>query len=449
MRKLTFASHAATEIAHLKVDPVTAKEIRKFSQATKKSKSLFERARNSIPSGSTRSPFYANPYPVYVEKAKGCYVFDVDGNKYIDFVCNMGPLILGHRHPAVEKAVAQQVKSFWCGAPTELEEKLAATILKAFPMGEQILFTPSGTEAMMKLIRAVRGHSGKKKIAVDSGSFHGTSDTFASEPGVPEELQNLIVRFRYNDEESFRNMIVQWKDELAAVVIEAVLGPAGSVPPTESFLKTIREETEKYGITLVFDEIVSGFRVARGGISERFGVQPDAVALGKIIGGGFPAGAFLGPKEIMDEFAYSKAEFPFIGEPNNLHTGTFNAHPVTMAAGLATLRVLTPAMYQRLEKTGDQVRKTLHKLCEERGIQHYVTGIGSIFQLHFSPSQEKVLDSEELVARLFDFFMLNRGVSLARFHSSFCSTPMGKNELTHFEKAAAEALTEVKNIQKT
>ncbi|MGA2665554.1 MAG: aminotransferase class III-fold pyridoxal phosphate-dependent enzyme, partial [Nitrososphaerales archaeon] len=280
-----------------------------FARRTEKSESLFRRAQRVMPSGSTRSPFYGTPYPFYAQRAEGCRVWDVDGNEYVDYVSNMGPLVLGHRHPAVEKAVADQVASIWCGAPVEPEIELAEAILKAFPMGDRLLFTPSGTEALMKLVRAARAASGKKKLAIDSGSFHGTSDSLSPGPGVPEELSSLVLGYRYNDEESFRKVIREARNELAAVVIEAILGPAGGVPPTRSFLRTVREETERYGITLIFDEVVTGFRLARGGISELYSVRPDAVALGKIIGGGFPVGAFLGPERLMREFSYSKAEF--------------------------------------------------------------------------------------------------------------------------------------------
>jgi glutamate-1-semialdehyde 2,1-aminomutase len=421
---------------------------KKLMQATKKSQFLFERAQKSIPSGSTRSPFVGTPY-LYAERGQGCYVWDIDGNKYLDFVNNMGPLILGHRHPAVEKAVSQQIKSIWCGAPTELEIELAETILRAFPFCDQVLFTPSGTEAMMKLVRASRAHTKKKKIAVASGSYHGTADTLMCGPGVPEELENLVVRYRYNDEESFRKVINQSRGELAAVVLEAILGGAGSVPPAKSFLQTVREDTERYGIPLIFDEIVSGFRVARGGVSERFRIKPDAVALGKVVGGGFPVGALLGPKELMGEFAYSKARFPLIGNARIPHAGTFNAHPVAMSAGLATLRLLTPGVYEHLERVGGEIRKTLRKLCKDQQIHHSVTGIGSIFRLHFSEVEVKDYEtasgSDERNARLFDFLMLAKGVRLPGFHSAFCSTPMRRKELADFERAASESLTEIKN----
>ena len=427
----------------------TSEDTQDFLTKTKKSEALYERALKVFPSGSTRAPFVGTPYPFYAQSASGCYITDVDGNEYIDFVNNMGPMILGHHHPAVEKAVSEQVASLWCGAPTELEVKLGEKIFGAFPFGDKVLFTPSGTEALMKLVRAARASSGKKKLAVDSGSFHGTSDTFVKEAGVPPELSELIVRYRFNDESSVRKVIRESKDELAAVVLEAVLGPAGSIPPTKSFLETIREETQRLGILLIFDEVVTGFRVARGGISELYSVKPDAVSLGKIIGGGFPVGAFLGPEEIMKEFSYSEAKFPYIGKPPISHGGTFNAHPVTMAAGLATLGELKPETYGHLQFLGDAIRRILQEVSDENKLPNSVTGVGSIFRLHFS-SQE-VRDSEtaehtdEFSARLFDFLMLERGVSLPRFHSAFCSTPMGKKEVDKFRESTNESLAYIKS----
>jgi glutamate-1-semialdehyde 2,1-aminomutase len=427
-------------------------DVEEYSRRTTRSRALFRRAQKVLPSGSTRSPFFGTPYPFYAQRAEGCRVWDVDGNEYVDYVNNMGPLVLGHRHPAVERAVADQVASIWCGAPIEREIELAETILKAFPMGDRVLFTPSGTEALMKLARAARAASGKKKLAIDSGSFHGTSDSLSPGRGVPEELGALVLRYRYNDEASFRKVIAEHRDELAAVVIEAILGPAGGVPPTKSFLRMVREETERHGITLIFDEVVTGFRLARGGISELYSVRPDAVALGKIIGGGFPVGAFLGPRELMGEFSYSRAEFPMVGKARISHAGTFNAHPVTMAAGLATLGELTPERYQHLARLGSQVRRTLHELSDEERIPNSVTGIGSIFRLHVTPTEvtdaETANLSDEYAARLFDFFMLTSGVSLPRFHSAFCSTPMGKREMTQFKDAAAGALRKVKAARK-
>jgi glutamate-1-semialdehyde 2,1-aminomutase len=423
-----------------------------FSIPTKISKELFSEARSFFPSGSNRAPFYRTPYPLFIRSAQGSHIWDVDGNEFVDFVNNMGPLILGHRYPSVQRAVLDQVGLIWCGGPNELEIKLAEMVLKEYPASDKLLFCPTGTEAVMKLVRAARSSSGKKKVAMARGAFHGTSDVSVGETGVPEEVRNLTVRFKYNDEESFRAVLKESGEDLAAVLVEGLLGSAGSVAPTKSFLQIVREETAKLGILLIFDEVVTGFRVARGGISEVYGVKADATVLGKIIGGGFPVGALLGPDSVMDEFERVSTESPLVGESNISHGGTFNAFPVTMAAGVATLKELTPEVYDHLNGFGNDIRKLLTEICKENGIPNCVTGIGSIFNLHFT--RENVTDhdsaekSDERVGRIFDLLMLNRGINLAPFHSSFCSAPMNKEDFKGFEVAAREALEQVRTFEK-
>ena len=284
---------------------------------------------------------------------------------------------------------------------------------------------------------------------MSTGAYHGSHDGVSPDAGIPAAMSELVTRFRYNDEDSFRTAFRKTKDELAAVLVEGVLGAAGSVPPTRTFLQVVREETARHGVPLIFDEVVTGFRLARGGISERLQVRPDLVILGKIIGGGFPVGAFLGPEEIMSAYGYPDAEFPLISKPRIRDAGTFNAHPITMAAGLATLNLLTPDAYQLLEEFGDNIRKMLSELGDEHNIPHCVTGLGSMWRFHFT--QQKVNDyesaavSDERKERLFDALMLTHGVSLPAFHTAFCSSPMGKAELDHFQSAVNTSFTEIKS----
>jgi glutamate-1-semialdehyde 2,1-aminomutase len=424
----------------------------RIDSKTAGSQRLFERAQKSFPSGSTRAPFYGPPYPLYISHAEGCYVWDVDGNKYLDFVNNYGPLVLGHRHPDVEKAVNVQIHSFWCGGPTESEILLAEELLKAFPMVDRVAFSPSGTEAVLRLVRAIRASTGKKKLAMSTGAFHGTSESVSSGAGILPEVESMVARFRYNDIESVRSALRNTKGELAAVFLEAVLGAAGSVPPTREFVKAIREETDKAGLLLVFDEIVTGFRLARGGISELYKVRPDCVSLGKIIGGGFPVGALLGPEKVMKEFSFPKAPPPpLVGRPRLYGGGTFNAHPVTMAAGLATLSMMTPDVYESLNNFGDRVRAMLSKSAEEAKIPHSVTGIGSMFRLHFTSMSQQIVDfetaqsSDERKGRIFDLLLRSKFVNMARFHTSFCSTPMGNEEFGLFKDAVVSSLSELES----
>lgn len=418
-------------------------------EATRGSKELFDRAAGSIPSGSTRAPFYHAPYPLYLNKGEGAYVWDVDGNRYVDFTNNMGPLVLGHRHPRVQRAVEEQVDTLWCGGPTELEVRLAEEIKRAFPVADRVLFTPSGSEATMKLIRAARASTGKDRVMLANGAYHGSHDIVTSGAGIPASYQSLVTRYSYNDEASFLSAFRRDKDELAAVVVEAVLGQAGSAPPSKSFIRMVRDETQRAGVPLLMDEVVTGFRVARGGISELMGIEPDGVALGKIIGGGFPVGAFLGSEDLMKQYEYTDAEYPFIGRSPLLQSGTFNAFPVSMAAGLATLEVLTPAAYEHLDWVGSQARKTLDDAASANRVPHAMTGIGSIFFMHFSPlplvnNAETAKKSDERKGRLLDALLLTHGINMPAFHSAFGSLPMEKAELDAFKEAVESSLSDMR-----
>ena len=421
-----------------------------FLDKTQGSRRLYERALGAFPSGTTRAPFYHAPYPVYMKKGEGAYVWDVDGNKYLDFTNNMGPLVLGHRHPRVQKAVEQQVDAFWCGGPTEMEVKLAEEIKRAFPMADRVLFTPSGSEATMKLIRAARAATGRDRIMMANGAYHGSHDIVSSNPGVPKSYQSLVTRYSYNDEDSFLAAFRKDRKELAAVMVEAVLGSAGSAAPTESFIRTVREETEKAGVALLMDEVVTGFRVARGGVSEVMGIKPDGVALGKIIGGGFPVGAFLGSELLMNQYEYTKAEFPFIGKSPLLQSGTFNAFPVSMAAGLATLDVLTPDAYRHLRWVGEQVSRTLDRVATDYRVPHVMTGMASIFFMHFSRTpvcnQETARNSDERRGRLLDALLLAQGINIPSFHPAFGSLPMEKAEVDLFAEAVESAFSDMKKM---
>jgi glutamate-1-semialdehyde 2,1-aminomutase len=421
-----------------------------FLERTTGSRKLFERASGSIPSGSTRAPFYYAPYPVYMKRGAGPYVWDVDDNKYLDFTNNMGPLVLGHRHPDVQKAVEAQVEALWCGGPTELEVRLAEKIKDAFPVGERVLFTPSGSEGTMKLIRAARAATGKDRIMLSTGAYHGSHDIVTSSPGIPKSYLSTVTRYVYNDEDSFVSAFRKDKGELGAVVMEAILGQAGSVPPTRSFIKTVREETEKTDVPLIMDEVVTGFRIGRGGISEAMGIEPDGVALGKIIGGGFPVGAFLGSERLMKEYEYTRAEFPSVGKPRLPQAGTFNAHPVSMAAGLATLDVLTAKAYEQLAWLGGEASRVLDKTATEYGVPHAMTGIGSIFFMHFSEEEVKNVEtarsSDEKKGRMLDALLLSHGVGMPAFHSAFASLPMGKPEMALFERAVQASFSDMKKM---
>jgi glutamate-1-semialdehyde 2,1-aminomutase len=425
-------------------------QIEDFLQRTAGSRKVFERAQGSIPSGSTRAPYYYAPYPLYMKKGEGAYVWDIDGNRYLDFANNMGPLVLGHRHPVVQKAVEEQVDAFWCGGPTEKEVKLAEEIKRAFPIGGKVLFTPSGSEATMKMIRGARAATGRDRIMMSTGAYHGGHDIVTNSPGIPKSYLSLVTRYSYNDEESFRSAFDKDKNDIAAVMVEAVLGHAGSTPPTKSFLKTIREETEKAGVAMIMDEVVTGFRVARGGICEIMGVKPDGVTLGKIIGGGFPVGAFLGSDNLMKEYEYTKAEFPQIGKAALPHAGTFNAHAVSMAAGLATLDVLTPDAYEHLNWVGEEASRIMDRVATDYHVPHVMTGMGSMFSMHFADgpinNYESAHASDEKKGRMRDALLQTHGINMPAFHTDFASLPMEKADLLLFESALQATFGDMKKL---
>jgi glutamate-1-semialdehyde 2,1-aminomutase len=387
-----------------------------------------------------------------MKRAKGCRLWDADGNVYVDYVCNMGPLILGHNHPKVVRAVKQQLETgFLMGGTSELEIKLAEKIIERYPVAEQVGFFPSGTEACMNAARAVRAYTGKDKIVALEGSYHGTSDSLYPSEGIPKDLQAKVTRAPFNDAETLERTVKELKEDLAAVFIEPILGRAGSLAPKEGYLKAVREITEKHDVLLVFDEIVTGFRLARGGASERFGVKPDLATFGKIIGGGFACAAVGGIKEVMDGFAYPPAKNSLeIVNPRIPHPGTFNDHKISMVAGLATLNELTSEAYEHLENVGQRMRNGLKQLCQELGIKAEITGIASIFHIHFTDKEIVDINSAKLenslLIRHYDVNMANRGINLAKAHASFCSTPVKMSDVNRTLKAAKETLTAMKPL---
>lgn len=271
-----------------------------YEKRTPTSKKLFDRARDVFPGGYTRQPFQHNPYPTFMKRAQGCRIWDVDGNEYIDFVNNYGPLILGHRNPKVLEAVTEQLENLWLGANCEAEVKLAERVKKQVPCAERILFCPTGSEADMNAIRTYRAIRGKDKIAMWEGGYCGSSDSLYVSKGIPKDLLSKIIFLPYNNADGVEKIVKANKDELACVIVDPTLGDIGHVPAKREFYKALREITEETEVPLIFDEVVDGFRLAPGGAQERFGVKPDMCVLGKIIGGGFPLAASLLPRRLWD-----------------------------------------------------------------------------------------------------------------------------------------------------
>jgi glutamate-1-semialdehyde 2,1-aminomutase len=342
---------------------------------TPRSRAMFERATASLPGGSTRTTVYAAPYPPYIESGAGLRIRDLDGNVYRDFLGNYTSLILGHAHPAVVAAVEAQVRRGSAfAAPTETEVELAEEIRRRVPSLERLRFTSSGTEATMFAIRAARAFTGRSLIARFDHSYHGTHDgIMVGTAGVPDALSGLIVDLPWGDPEGIEAALRRRERELAAIIIEPVQGAGGVRAPEPGFLPFLRDLADRLGALLIFDEIIS-FRVAPGGAQALYGVRPDLTTMGKIIGGGYPLAAFGGRAEVMDIFDARRA-----GAVS--HGGTFNGSPVAAAAGLATLRQLTPETYTRLDALGERLRTALTSEIERDGLDARVSVVGSLFQV--------------------------------------------------------------------
>jgi glutamate-1-semialdehyde 2,1-aminomutase len=380
--------------------------IDEYLARTPKSRALFERATEVIPGGSTRTTVYAPPYPPYVARGEGLRFWDLDGNEYRDFLGNYTSLILGHAHPAVVAAVEQQVrKGSAFAAPTEVEVELAEELTRRLPSIERVRFTNSGTEATMFAMRAARAFTGRDLIARFERAYHGTHDVaMAGTAGVPAVISETVAVLPWNDSEGVERALAGRVHELAAIIIEPVQGAGGIRAADPGFLSLLRDFTSRHGALLIFDEIIS-FRVGPGGAQGRLGVSPDLTALGKIIGGGYPLAAFGGRVDVMDAFDARR-------EGALSHGGTFNGNPVAAAAGLATLRELTPDAYAHLDALGDRVRDRVGVGFARMGSTARIEGIGSLFQIWANDDSTAATATGAGMAS-FWLGMLLEGISLA------------------------------------
>ena len=378
------------------------REVERHRARTPRSRELQEEAAKYLPGGSSRAAAWLDPYPVFVVRGQGTRIYDADGNEYLDFMINATSLILGHAHPLVVKKLQEQASKGTAFAnPTEHQTRLAKILCQRIPSLEQVRFVNSGTEATLNALRAARAYTGKYKIAKFEGAYHGTHDYAAvsvkpslnkldpagptaipDDDSVPPSVLGEVVVLPYNDLETSQSILRKHQDELAALIMEPVFSAIGYVPGDRGFLQGIREMTQELGILLIYDEVQS-FRIAPGGAQEHFGITPDLTAMGKIIGGGMPAGAFGGRKEIMALFD------PSNGPAKLPHAGTFNANPMTMVAGATTLEQLTPETYGQLNRMGDAIREKLQSIFDELDVPAQVTGIGSLFGIHFTSEEVK------------------------------------------------------------
>lgn len=413
---------------------------------------LFNAARQHIP-GGVNSPVRAfksvSGTPVFFKRAKGAHVFDADEKSYIDYVGSWGPMILGHAHPKVIKAVqdaAENGLSF--GAPTEIETTMANKICELIPSIEKVRMVSSGTEAAMSAIRLARGYTGRDKIIKFEGCYHGHADSLLvkagsgaltlgvpTSPGVPADLAQHTLTLDYNNPEQLRQVFAEMGDQIAAVAVEPVAGNMNCVPATPVFLQTMREVCDQYGAVLLFDEVMSGFRVALGGAQSVYGIQPDITALGKVIGGGMPVGAFGGPAEIMDYLAPDGPVY---------QAGTLSGNPVAMAAGLTTLELLSePGVFDELEKKTVALTEGMKKVAKKAGIPLSSNHMGGMFGLFFT-GNSKVETFADVMAcnqeQFKQFFhgMLAEGIYLApsAFEAGFVSLAHSEEDINNTIKAA-------------
>lgn len=380
----------------------TAGYEKEYLARTGRSRAHFEKAKRLIPAGVESNVRFFLPYPFYVKKAKGAYIYDLDGNKIIDYALGYGPMILGHNHPAVMKAAKEQIdKGMMYGASSDLAIDYVKLVQKAMPSIEMFRFANSGTEATMHPLRVARAYTGKEKIAKAEGAYHGGHDYVLQSldipsdklkaknrqpavpfgKGIPKSISDLVVIYPFNDWPATEEVLTRNADDLAALIIEPIQAGGGCFAPRNGYLKKLRKLTKELGIVLIFDEVLTGFRVAFGGAQERYDVKPDMTSIAKIAGGGYQLAGFGGKKEIMEEIV------PKDGG-NVYHGGTYNAHPVSMAAGLETLKILSkPGIYKKIDEIGDSLFQGLRDAAEDRRIDVWVENVGSLGQIYFTDKE--------------------------------------------------------------
>lgn len=399
------------------------------------SRSAFEEAKQYIP-GGVNSPVRAfksvGLTPIYVDHAEGSRVYDIDGNSFIDYVGSWGPLIMGHAHPEVIAAVQETAaKGTSFGAPTLIETEMAKLVCERVPSIDIVRMVNSGTEATMSAIRLARGYTGRSKILKFEGSYHGHADSLLikagsgvatlglpDSPGVPESVASNTITVAYNDLESVKLAFERFGEEIACVIVEPVAGNMGVVPPLPGFLEGLREITTKYGSLLIFDEVMTGFRVHLNCAQGRFGITPDLTCLGKVIGGGLPVGAYGGKREIMEKVAPSGPIY---------QAGTLSGNPLAMAAGYTTLKLLTPAVYDQLEERAARLEAGFVNNAKELGIPVTINRVGSMVCPFFTEGPVVNYDTAKTsdIPRFTKYFgnLIEEGVSVApsQFEGMFVS----------------------------
>jgi len=452
---MTMASLAELEP---RAQEILGREQKAYEAANPRSREAFQRSLRVLPGGVTRALCHFPPFPCYADYGEGCWFVDIDGNRRLDLFNNATSLILGHRPPAVTKAVREQLaRGTAFQTNTGLETRLAEMLVERVPSLEQIRFTNSGSEGTLMAIRAARAFTGRRKIAKMEGGYHGSHDAVeisvrppldAAGPvespvavpgsaGITPGVLDDIVLLPYNNLQAARAILGREASQLAGIIVEPILGSVGFIPADREFLAGLRAEAARHGIVFILDEVQS-FRLSRGGAQALFGIRPDLTTFGKIIGGGFPVGAFGGRRDIMGLFDASS------GAARIPHAGTFNGNPITMAAGIATLEQLTESAFAWLNGSGDRLRERLRKLGAKHGVPMQVTGIGSMFKIHFSA--EPVIDyrsgqrASHVIHEALFMFGLNRGLFLSSGGRCCLSTAMGEADVEKYLGVVEEYL---------
>lgn len=423
-----------------------------------RSETLFQEARKLIP-GGVNSPVRAfqsvGGTPVFIERAEGSRIYDVEGKAYIDYVGSWGPMILGHAHPDVIAALIRALSrgtSF--GAPTELEIDLARRVVEAVPSIEMVRMVNSGTEATMSAIRLARGHTERDKIIKFEGCYHGHADGLLvkagsgaatlgvpTSPGVPADYARNTITAPFNNLDAVQEIVSSEGGQIACIIVEPLPGNMGVIPPKKGFLEGLRKITRDHGIVLIFDEVMSGFRVAYGGAQERYGVRPDLTTLGKVIGGGLPVGAYGGTREIMEKVSPAGPVY---------QAGTLSGNPLAMTAGIETLKILSrPGTYDILEKKTEKLCGGIQDAFDEAGVPAFHTRVGAMFCTFFNA--EEVTDyagASRSDTRLFGKYfhrMLDQGVNLApsQFEAAFMSLAHTDEDIEKTVDACRKSLKEL------
>src|SRR5882672_6560213 len=430
-----------------------------YRRTTPTSRALHERAVKVMPGGTTRTTTYFDPYPLYIERGDGCRIWDADGTERIDMLGNYSAMILGHAHPKVVEAINKQAaRGTAFAAANRIEVELATLLCERVPSLDLVRFCNSGTEATMFAMRLARAFTGRPKIARMEGGYHGTHDyaevsthPAVGEAGPPEApisrpdsmgtpawVLDQTVVLPFNNPDAAEAIIRRNGGELAAVILEPIIGAGGVIAATPEFLRRLRSVTAELGILLIFDEVIS-FRVAPGGAQQLYGVTPDLTTLGKIIGGGLPVAAFGGRADVMELLDPRR-------DPNLPQGGTYNGNPLGMAAGVAALRELTPDVYEELNRKGARVKDQLTEVFASHGMPAQVNGVGSLLAIHFTDipvtDYRTKATSNNKITHEFFLALVNHGVLMAPRAMGALSTPMGEQDIQEFVDAVDAVIAE-------